>query len=255
MRATDFEFRHRFWFITLIYLLAFSCYRFDHQNASGALLKLLTDHGFAINSLTPRLGVQALLGISAALVIAAAWMRTWGSAYLRAEVVHDSKVRTERLVADGPFRHVRNPLYFGNLLMAAGIAMFSSRTGWFVLVVGQTLFIHRLIGREEAALRETQGEAYLAYLAVLPRLWPSLTPRVPAGGTKPKWVQGFLSEGWLWILGLDGAYLAWKLNTPLYYRILWASAAAYFLRGIVLARWRRHQASGARRNEPSPPTP
>ena len=47
MRATDFEFRYRFWFITLIFSLAFSCYTFDHVNAAVALVKLLAGRGFA----------------------------------------------------------------------------------------------------------------------------------------------------------------------------------------------------------------
>ncbi len=105
MRATDFEFRYRFWFITLIFSLAFSCYTFDHVNAAVALVKLLAGRGFDMNSLAARQGIQILFALSATLVIAAAWMRTWGSAYLRAEVVHDSALRTEKLVADGPFRY------------------------------------------------------------------------------------------------------------------------------------------------------
>jgi protein-S-isoprenylcysteine O-methyltransferase Ste14 len=240
MRATDFEFRHRFFFIVAIFALAFLTYKFDHVTAVVALGRLFAGRSLGMSSLAVRHGIQALIGVSATLVIAAAWVRTWGSAYLRAEVVQDTKVHTEKLVADGPFRYVRNPLYFGNLLMAAGIGLLSSRTGWFLLVIGNILFLRRLIGREEAALLETQGEGYGAYLAAVPRLWPSLVPRVPAGVTQPKWPQALLGEGWLWILGLDGLILAWKLNIHLYGRIGWLCAAAYFLRWLVLT-WRRRR--------------
>lgn len=243
MRATDFEFRYRFWFISLIFGLAFSCYTFDHVNAAVALAKLLSGRGFDMNSLAARQRIQILFALSGTLVIAAAWMRTWGSAYLRAEVVHDSALRTEKLVADGPFRYVRNPLYFGNLLMAAGVGLLACRTGWFVLVIGQMLFLRRLIGREEAALVETQGEPYRAYLAAVPRLGPALRPHVPAGGTQPRWLQGFLGEGWVWILALDDLLLAWRLSLPLYYGVLWVCAAAYFLRWIVLRSLRRRKAA------------
>jgi protein-S-isoprenylcysteine O-methyltransferase Ste14 len=247
MRATDFEFHYRFWFIALIFSLAFSCYTFDHLNAAVALGRVLAGRDQELRSATARHGIQILFGISAALVAAAAWMRTWGSAYLRTEVVHDSALRTEKLVADGPFRYVRNPLYFGNLLLAAGMGLLTSRTGWFVLIIGQTLFLHRLIGREEAALVETQGEAYRAYLAAVPRLWPSLRPRVPAGGTQPRWLQGFLGERWMWILALDGLLFAWRLNPPLYYDVLWVSAGAYLLRWIVLTSLRQRNSSRAAR--------
>ena len=243
MRATDFEFRYRFWFISLIFGLAFSCYTFDHVNAAVALAKLLSGRGFDMNSLAARQRIQILFALSGTLVIAAAWMRTWGSAYLRAEVVHDSALRTEKLVADGPFRYVRNPLYFGNLLMAAGVGLLACRTGWFVLVIGQMLFLRRLIGREEAALVETQGEPYRAYLAAVPRLGPALRPHVPAGGTQPRWLQGFLGEGWVWILALDDLLLAWRLSFPLYYGVLWVCAAAYFLWWIVLRSLRRRKAA------------
>jgi protein-S-isoprenylcysteine O-methyltransferase Ste14 len=253
MRATDFEFRYRFWFISLIFGLAFSCYAFDHVNAAVALAKLLAGRGFDMNSLAARQRIQILFALSASLVIAAAWMRTWGSAYLRAEVVHDSALRTEQLVADGPFRYVRNPLYFGNLLLAAGVGLFTCRTGWFVLVIGQMLFLRRLIEREETVLREAQGEAYRAYLAAVPRLWPALRPHMPAGGTQPRWLQGFLGEGWMWILALDSLLFAWRLSLPLYYGVLWVSAAAYFLRWIVMRSLRRRNSARAARRESSAP--
>ena len=37
MRATNFEFRNRFWFICLSYFVAFGSYRFDHLNVIEAL--------------------------------------------------------------------------------------------------------------------------------------------------------------------------------------------------------------------------
>src|SRR5262250_2812371 len=49
--------------------------------------------------------------LGAALLGVAAMLRTWASAYLHAEVVYASEVKTEALVADGPYRRVRNPLY------------------------------------------------------------------------------------------------------------------------------------------------
>ncbi len=240
MRATNFEFRYRFWFIISIYAVAFLSYRLDHVNASVALVKLLAGSAFDMNSLAARQAIQFVFAVSGALVLVGAWMRTWGGSYLRTEVVHDTRVHTEKLVANGPFRYIRNPLYFGNLLMAAGIGLYASRTGWFVLMIGQTLFLRRLIGREEAALLETQGDAYRAYVAAVPCLWPSLRPRVPAGGTQPRWLQAFLGEAWIWMFGLDGLLLAWRLSWHLYYYVMWVCAAAYFLRWVVL-KWLRRR--------------
>jgi protein-S-isoprenylcysteine O-methyltransferase Ste14 len=247
MRATEFEFRNRFWFILLAYFVGFGLYQVDHMNTVEALVRW----GFRgsdphLDSLAARHALQAIFALSAALVAAAAWIRTWGSAYLRSEVVHDSAVHTERLVADGPYRHLSNPLYLGNLLLAAGMALLASRTGAVVLILGNLLIVLRLIGREEAALTEVQGDAYRAYLAAVPRLWPSLRPRLPAGRLQAKWPQAFLGEAWMWTFAVNGFLFVWKLDGRLYNLILGVSAVAYFVMLNVAGRLRR-------RNLPPPP--
>ena len=60
-------------------------------------------------------------------VVLAALVRTWASAYLHSSVVYAAEVKTASLVADGPYRQVRNPLYFGNVLMVIGIGSMMSR--------------------------------------------------------------------------------------------------------------------------------
>jgi len=43
-----------------------------------------------------------------------------GRGYLHSSVVNDRQLHPERLVANGPYRWVRNPLYLGNILLAFG---------------------------------------------------------------------------------------------------------------------------------------
>ena len=180
MRATEFEFRYRFWFICLAYFVGFGFYTLDHTNLVVALAQwIFRGSDPHLNSLAAGHVIHGLFVLSATLVTAAAFIRTWGGAYLRTEVVHDSAVHTERLVADGPYRHLRNPLYFGNMLLAVGMAMMASRIGALVIVLGNLLIVLRLIGREEADLAQAQGEGYRAFLAAVPRLWPS-APAPPA---------------------------------------------------------------------------
>jgi protein-S-isoprenylcysteine O-methyltransferase Ste14 len=239
MRATDFEFRHRFWFIILAYFVAFMCYRFDHLNMADALADwMFRKSDPHLDSLSARQALQGLFVLSALLVVAAAAIRTWAGAYLRSDVVFDTKVHSERLVADGPYRHLRNPLYLGNILLAAGFAMLASRTGAVVLILANLVIVLRLIGREEAALGADQGDAYRAFVAAVPRLWPSLPPRLPASGLLPRWTQAFLGEAHLWVLALNGFILAWKLDTRLYYIILCAAGVAYFLMRNIMKRVR-----------------
>jgi len=75
-------------------------------------------------------------------------------------------------VADGPYRHLRNPLYLGTILLAVAIGTMASRIGFLVLTVGMILFVYRLILREEANLLRSQGESYRRYFEAVPRLIP-----------------------------------------------------------------------------------
>src|SRR6201987_3972866 len=117
---------------------------------------------------------RAAIAIGALLVFLSAALRTWGAAYLQTSVVHDTAQHSEALVADGPFRYVRNPLYLANLPMAAGIGVLASRAGFIFLVLANWIFVYRLIVREEKALQQSQGESYRAYCETVLRFWPSL---------------------------------------------------------------------------------
>jgi len=125
-------------------------------------------------------------------------LRTWATAYLDGSVVHDAHLHAERLVAEGPYRHTRNPLYLGMILLAAGYAFAASRLGAVVMLGGTIVVTLRLIGREEAALSASQTASYEGFRRAVPRLWPSLRPRLPAGGARPRWGRAFASELMMW---------------------------------------------------------
>jgi protein-S-isoprenylcysteine O-methyltransferase Ste14 len=203
------------------------------------LLGVLAGHPLNLHSAHVRHQLQLLFAIAAALIAGCAWMRTWGTAYLRSEVVHDSALHSEKLVADGPYRHVRNPLYFGNVLLAAGIGMMASRTGWFVLVIGITLFLYRLIGREEAGLLKAQGATYVAYMAAVPRLLPALRPRVASGGMKPGWRQALAGEAHLWLIAAGAIGFTWTLNARVFLQIVGLAGGLCVLYLLVLRLNRR----------------
>ncbi len=243
MRATDFEFRRRGWAIFALFFAAFGCYTFEPVNAVDWLLKAIGHFrpgpGIATNIAT----AHAIFAVGAAFLAAGAWLRTWGTAYLQNEVVRDRRVRAERLIADGPYRFVRNPLYLGNILLAAGLAPMAPPAGSVVLVAGMTLFVLRLIGREEAFLQERQGNAYREYLERVPRLWPALKPRVPDGVARPRWGQAWAAEMWMWVFAAAAGAFAATLNAGLFDYIVWGGFAVYLpVRAWMVWRMRAHPA-------------
>jgi hypothetical protein len=182
--------------------------------------------------------VQLVLTFGAALCLLAALLRTWAAAYLHSEVVHDSNLHAEGLVADGPFRYVRNPLYLGGVLFAVGFGLAASRLGFLVMVGGLTLFYYRLIAREESQLKKTQGDSYLEFLKAVPRLIPSVTPRLPAGGLAPRWGQAFFGETFMWFFAIAGACFAATLNERLFLILIAGGIAASMFAKFVLQRRR-----------------
>src|SRR3954470_12200524 len=180
VRAPDWEFKNRAAIFGCIFGFSFFLFSVDHVNATSWLATKLASTTGTDEVLVER----TLFSIAALLLIGAALVRTWGSGYLRSEVVYASEIKTATLVADGPYRYLRNPLYFGNVLMAFGMGAMASRLGFVVLQVLMLLFCYRLIFREEAELRAAQGEQYDAFMKAVPRLCPTLTPQIPAAGGK-----------------------------------------------------------------------
>jgi protein-S-isoprenylcysteine O-methyltransferase Ste14 len=212
VRATRFEFEKRFWIICAIYLTGFCLSAFDEVPFIVALRHLIAP-SIACGEPQAIMFTRIVIVAGALLVFLAAGLRTWGAAYLRTAVVHDTAQHSEALVADGPFRYTRNPLYLANLPMAAGIGVLASRSGFIFLVSANWIFVYRLILREEESLLKTQGESYRAYCRAVPRFWPALKPRVPSGNLRPDWGQAFAGESFVWLFGLAELLIAATLNT------------------------------------------
>jgi len=225
MQASLFEFRHRWWIFALIFFVTFSAYSLDSVNCGAAIADWLAKgHGSVTDN-----AYRLVFAFGAFLLTVAAFLRTWGTSYLQAAVMRDSRVHTEKLLADGPYRHVRNPLYLGNIFMAAGVGLMASRIGCLILLLGMTVFVVRLLLREESELLRDQGEPYRAYCAAVPRLLPSLLPRVPPAGNAPHWAQGFRAELMYWLLTLAMAVFAVTLNLKIFWGIFAVAMASSWL--------------------------
>ena len=109
--------------------------------------------------------VLFLLGL--VLVGIATVGRLWCSLYI-------SGYKDAQLITTGPYSLCRNPLYFFSLLGFAGVGLASE-----TITLGVALALVVVVGypsvikREEAFLRSRFGEAFDAYCATTPRLWPT----------------------------------------------------------------------------------
>jgi protein-S-isoprenylcysteine O-methyltransferase Ste14 len=212
--------------------IPFALYTFDPENATALLANWLGAKWHADADMIARL----LFGLAALVLAAAAMTRTWASSYLNAGVVYASEVKSASLVAGGPYRRVRNPLYFANVLMAVAMGTMMSRSGFVLTVAAMIVFCYRLIFREEAELLAGQGTGYAAYTKAVQRLWPALLPRVPDDGRKPAWSEGFRAEAWYWGFAAALAAFAITLKLAVFFIVTAASVAFFWWSSTVRAR-------------------
>jgi protein-S-isoprenylcysteine O-methyltransferase Ste14 len=242
LQASDFEFKNRFWIFGGLFWIAFASYWVSRPNASGAALVdwLVRGRGNA-----PELDYHLVFGVAALFCLAAAAIRTWATAYLKPEVMVDSQLHTSEVVADGPYRYVRNPLYFGNILLAIGFGSLSPPIGFVILVGGMIFFDYRLILREEAGILASQGERFRVYCAAVPRLLPSPLPKLPAGGITPKWGDGFLGEAFMWTMAFAVVVFAFTLSQVAFFVVLGAAFVVHAICVVIITRRRKQKTAGA----------
>jgi protein-S-isoprenylcysteine O-methyltransferase Ste14 len=194
-KGTHFEFRYRYLTQVVIFCVGFmtpwrKLWPSEFHRTWEALAKVHYQQGW-MQIRASSLGVT-VLGLLAVAV--SAWLRTWGTAYLGAEVMNDSVMHGGAVMADGPYRHVRNPLYLGSWLQALALAMMMEPLGTIFVLIANTWMHLRLIGGEEAFLKQKLGAPYAEYCARVPRLLPSLRAKLPASGRGPRWRRAMVAE-------------------------------------------------------------
>ncbi len=94
-------------------------------------------------------------------------LRAWATGHVEKNI---------RLAASGPYAYVRNPLYLGTLLVAAGFAIASRQWPLAVLFAVVFLFIYLpAIELEEQHLRKLFPD-FATYADRVPALWPTFQP-------------------------------------------------------------------------------
>ncbi|HMF53027.1 MAG TPA: methyltransferase [Edaphobacter sp.] len=219
MKASALEFRLRFFIHAIIYILGFFApwnywLHYDTIHTWQLLAATVARRGWLGFSAA----TDAFLIFGALCALAAALLRTWAAAYLDSSIVQSASMHGDQVVAAGPYRFLRNPLYLGILIHTLALALLMPPSGAIVSIILIGFFQLRLIAREEAFLTSKLGEPYLAYRTRVPSLLPALTPRVPASATQPKWSQAFLSELYFWGVFLSFAIAGWRYNSLLIIR-------------------------------------
>ncbi len=97
------------------------------------------------------------------IALAGLALRAWAAGHL---------AKNERLATSGPYAYVRNPLYVGTLIVAAGLTVASRSAGLGAVFLAVFLLVYLpVIQLEEQHLRKLFPE-YAAYAAQVPPLVP-----------------------------------------------------------------------------------
>jgi protein-S-isoprenylcysteine O-methyltransferase Ste14 len=246
MHATRFEYRFRFVILVLIFALGFGLVPLLLNTVPGIVeaLAIATKSTWLV--LASLLWRAHLLNFNAATIVVmcvaivfaalAAWLRVWGTAYVGAQVVRSGAMHAETLLADGPYRRTRNPLYLGLLLHTFALAILMPPLGAVITIALVWVFQVRLALAEEPFLAEKYGAAYVAYKQAVPRFLPSPTPQVAAAGMKPRWVQAVLGEIYFVGAVVVLAVFGWEFNaTPIVRGLIIAFGVSLVMRALVPA--------------------
>ena len=148
-----------------------------------------------------RLGLLRFSAAASVVIVAGALfaaigaiLRVWGSAWLGPGTVIHSQMKAGVVIADGPYRYVRNPLYIGLWFTLTALSLLLPPTGALFVLIVEPVFLLRLILGEEAFLADQLGEPYQNYLRDVPRLLPQVRNSLTPSGRKPRWLIAMLSE-------------------------------------------------------------
>jgi len=238
MRASELEFRLRILIIAVIVFIGFWAPWIGEADLGKriSLLEWLALESSRAGLLRFTYAIPALIAIGGLLGLIGAALRVWGAAYLGYATVQDSRMLAGGVMADGPFRYMRNPLYVGSWFTLAAAALVMPPTGALFAIALITLFYLRLTLGEEAFLTATLREPYREYLLTVPRFIPHRSGSLLAAGNKPHWLTAIFTE--LFPIGvfITLAGLAWRYDHQLMLEGIFISfVASLIARGLMKA--------------------
>ncbi len=211
MKASALEFRLRTGIMIVILAVGMSAPWVDAAKRIP-LLEWLALELSRLGLLTFAAATPSVIVLATLIAANGAILRVWGTAWLGPSTVLSFEMTGGTVMADGPYRYVRNPLYLGLWSMTVALTFIMPPTGALLVLIAVPVFLLRLIFGEEAFLAGKLGEPYLAYKRAVPRIFPRLRTNLSPSGRKPRWLRSALSE--LTPIGvfLTFATLSWSYN-------------------------------------------
>jgi len=105
-------------------------------------------------------------------------IRLWGVSWAGSETRTTGTVGGTYLIVSGPFAHLRNPLYLGNILMYTGLGIMSFALFPWLQIAGSIFFsiqYFMIVQEEEKYLQQTFGKEYQDYKNNVPRFIPRIS--------------------------------------------------------------------------------
>jgi protein-S-isoprenylcysteine O-methyltransferase Ste14 len=152
VKATSIEFRFRVLIITIIITLGFWA-PWIESLAIGRRISVLEWLALELSRtglVTFTVATPLVIVLASLIAAKGAALRIWGTAYLGAFTVNHKEMQAAAVIAAGPYRYVRNPLYLGSWCMFAAMAFIMPPTGALFALLLVTVFQLRLIFGEEA---------------------------------------------------------------------------------------------------------
>ncbi len=128
----------------------------------------------------------------------------------------EGKPYAEGLVTEGIFRHCRNPLYVGNILMLLGVGILANSLVYVAIVIPVFLFIYQaIVLAEENFLRGKFGSGFDEYCKKVNRWFPNFKGLGQTlNSMEFKWKRWILKEHTTQFIWLIGITLILFINYP-----------------------------------------
>jgi hypothetical protein len=136
----------------------------------------------------------------------------WGTAYLGSAVMRGAALHGDQIVAAGPYRYLRNPLYLGSWLLALATSILMPPSGAVFFLLSTSAFLLFLVSAEERFLLAKGGDAYQQYRLRVPRLLPNLGAGLGPSSARPHWIEAMLAEMHPIGFTVCFAIFAWRYN-------------------------------------------